>query len=82
MKLDRRMLVAGDEAGGPSSKSVTPMDVMSFVAERLRSLPPSSGRRYWDPLLEPSSRTYLDNLLDATAAAESILSSEDKTKYD
>jgi hypothetical protein len=83
LEVDRRLLVAtSEQESSQISMGITVQDAMEFTASRLRSIPKTTGTRYWRALLVPDSPTYADILLDRVGEAEGLLVAEEKATYD
>jgi hypothetical protein len=83
LEVDRRLLAAtSQEETSRITMGITAHDAMAFTASRLRSLPTSTGTRYWQALLVPGGPTYAELIQDRVAEAECLLVAEEKSTFD
>jgi hypothetical protein len=55
------------------------MDVMFFLSDCARNIPPETGRRYWAPLLDAATPTYAEALEESmSSTTEAILAIQEK----
>lgn len=79
-ELDTRSLAvrSGTEAAHFARK-VHVMDVMFFLSDCARNIPPETGRRYWAPLLDAATPTYAEALEESmSSTTEAILAVQEK----